>query len=130
MEDRFAYSFDGETYHGEYNSIKEALREASFDGWDKESPTIWIAKCCQDYEPTVSACWVLDALQEHAYENGGEWAEDWLFGVTDEQEMDLQKSLDEVITAWIKKYNYEPTWFRVQNPVQYNYFEWKERLEN
>mgnify|MGYP003291663946 CR=1 FL=1 len=130
MAKKFAYSFDNIVYHGEFYSVEDTLKEASFDGWDKECPDIWVGECYQDYEPTVYACRVLDDLQEHAYENGGEWAEDWLLGVTDEEERDLQDSLNNVIRAWIKKYKYEPTWFRVCNQEQYNYFEWKERLEN
>lgn len=130
MAKKFAYSFDDIVYHGEFDSIEDTLKEASFDGWDKECPDIWVGECYQDYEPTVYACWVLEDLQDRAYENGGEWAEDWLLGVTDEEEKDLQDSLNNVIRAWIKKYKYEPTWFSVRNQVQYNYFEWKERLEN
>lgn len=130
MSKKFAYSLDGEMYFGEYDSVDEALKEASFDGWDKECPTIWVAECYRDYKPSVSACWFLEDLQEDGYEDGGEWAESWLWGVTKEEQEDLQKSLDEVVDAWLKKYHYEPTWFKVRNETLYDYLEWKERLES
>ena len=130
MSKKFAYSLDEEMYHGEFDSIEEALRDASYDGWDEECPDVWVAECFNNFTPSVSACWFVEELEQVAEDECGWLAEDWLLGVPKEAMRELQESLDKLTNEWLTKHHFEPHWFEVENPVQYNYFEWKNRLEN
>lgn len=76
-----------------------------------------------DFEPTVDADFVIERIQEEAYDEGGEYAEYYLdpppmkdaearkkWG---EQVADLEKRLTDVFRAWAKETKNEPRFWLV-----------------
>lgn len=52
---------------------------------------------------------LLERMQEAAYEDGGEFAEDYLDDVTKEH----REELDELIQNWFIKHKYLPEWYNI-----------------
>lgn len=52
---------------------------------------------------------LLERIQEAAYENGGEFAEDYLDDVTKEH----REELDDLIQNWFIKHKYLPSWYNI-----------------
>lgn len=76
-----------------------------------------------DFEPTVDADFVIDRIQEEAYDEGGEYVGDYLDPPPrkdaearkkwDEQVADLEKRLTDVFRAWAKETGNEPNFWLV-----------------
>lgn len=74
-----------------------------------------------DFEPTVDADFVIERIQDEAYDEGGEYAVDYLDPPPmkdaearkkwDEQVADLEKRLTDVFRSWAKETNNEPTFW-------------------
>lgn len=126
----YAYSYDNERYFGEYDSVEDALRDAYHDCWSERCPTVYIGECYRDYEPHFSAEYLLELLEQDAYDNCGECVEDWLWGVPREAVNELDVSINNIIKTWLSKHGYEPTWFSVENEVAYDYYDYKKKLED
>ncbi|QZY56691.1 hypothetical protein [Crassaminicella profunda] len=56
---------------------------------------------------------ILERISENAYDDIGEVAEDYLTDVKPEHEKELEEKLNEVLFAWMKKYKYEPSFYRI-----------------
>lgn len=54
---------------------------------------------------------VLDEISSNAFDTCGEWSEDYLYDVTQEQEDELTS----LITSWADKHNLNPKWFMVED---------------
>lgn len=57
---------------------------------------------------------ILENIIQNAYDEVGEVAQDYLDDVTDEHRAELEEKLNDVFFEWMKKYNYEPTFFKVE----------------
>jgi hypothetical protein len=69
---------------------------------------------------SVSPCGVdVDSILENIAENTGdevgEVAEDYLMDVANEDAAELEEKLNEVLFTWMKKHNYEPNFFVMEN---------------
>lgn len=133
---KWTFSFNEETGwdYDLFNSPDEALkaaREAAPEYADEEgmepaekanflvNGNVFIGQR-YDFEPTVDADFVIERIQEEAYDEGGEYVEDYLDPPPmkdaearkkwDEQVADLEKRLTDVFNAWAKETNNEP-WF-------------------
>ena len=65
----------------------------------------------QHFNQFLSVDQLLEQMSEHAYEEGGEWAEDYLCDVTDSQ----KKELENVIVSWASRNNISPSWFMIED---------------
>ena len=66
-------------------------------------------------EPTgVDVEWILENIAENTVD-GMEVGEDYLCDVTKEHQEELEENLNEVLFSWMKKYKYNPTFFRIVN---------------
>lgn len=54
---------------------------------------------------------LLECVQEAAYENGGEFAEEYLDDVTAEH----RDELESLVLNWFTKHDYLPTWYNIYN---------------
>lgn len=128
---KFAYSFDGERYESLYGSVEEALKDAIVEIEDlrecnvSDIPEKIFVGECQDYKPSLLTCGydVIEAVQCDAYEEGGEYAEDYLDDATKEQVEELEKGLDDVFQKWIEKYKLYPNFYTVPSYKTYTYDE-------
>jgi len=102
MSKQYAWSTDEEMYHGKFDTVEEALAEARehlIDGLDEDpgSYTVWVGEAKPI--PTgrlVDAECIVERMQERAYEEVGEFGEDYLTTATAEQ----LKELEALVVAW------------------------------
>lgn len=52
-------------------------------------------------------------LSERAYDELGEYTEDWLENVSDKQRSDLQKAISVLVDTWAKNTDNEPRFYRI-----------------
>lgn len=57
----------------------------------------------------------LDHISNAAYDEGGEYADGYLEGVTKEQESDLDKRIADVVNQWADDHGLQPNFYRVAN---------------
>lgn len=110
MEGKYCYSWDGEHYHGEFDTEQEAIEDAKKDKPFAES--VYIGTCT---EPELK--WhsneeiIIESMQECLLDDVGEYAE--CFDVSSEDEILLGKMIDEVVATWIEERNIKPNCYAV-----------------
>jgi len=129
---KYAYSFDRERgYEGNYDSVEEALKAAKAD---KRNGTIgdlvsnkntiysddevYIGEV-MEFVPWISAEIIIEILQNSAYNEAGEFSEDYLVCKIEDEKL-LEKNLTEAFCAWAKETKNEPNFFTVENVKAYN----------
>lgn len=80
-----------------------------------------------DFEPSVDVDFVIEHIQEEAYDEGGEYAEDYLDPPPmkyaearkkwNEQVADLEKRLTDAFRTWSKETNNEPNFWLVYDVI-------------
>ena len=112
----YSISTDEETYNGNYETIEEALEEASV-GY--AHTIFWLGTCRVPRQPEkfIDVDGMLDGLGDGHEDWGGEWAE-W-DGPTAAQIAALQKEFEEVMAAWLDRHKLRPRWFCIDDAVKY-----------
>ena len=107
----YCYSWDGESYQGEFDSEEEAIESAQYDYPDREY--VYIGTCT---EPTLS--WnsneeqIIESIIENLSDDvGGDYAEN--FEVSTEDELELARMIDETVKEWIEKCKIKPSCYSV-----------------
>lgn len=112
----YAYSIDkNDNYERGFNSIAEAINAAKKD--DPDAEYVWVGEV-EPYVPAIDADDIIERLQENAMEEN-EYADDYLDDVLGAEVEELNKSLNEVLAAWLKKHGHEPTFFGIVNEHKY-----------
>jgi hypothetical protein len=136
---KWTFSFNEETEwdNDEFNTPDEALeaaREAAPEYADEEgmeadekayflaNGNVFIGQR-YDFEPTVDADFVIERIQEEAYEEGGDYVGDYLDTppmrdtearqTWDAQVADLEKRLTAVFHEWAKETKNEPSFYLI-----------------
>jgi len=68
---------------------------------------------------------ILEVISNNAYDTCGEWAEDYLYDVTQDQEDELES----LIRLWADKHNLNPNWFMIEDIEEVEFeipSEWRE----
>lgn len=119
MSKRYAWSkrsFDEYWRGGPCDSIKECVEEALDDGY--EIGDNFAIGLIEDYNPRVYfADLVIEALQEDAYDEVGEVAEDWLDYISPNMKAELENRLQKVISEWLELAHETPTFYKI-NPIK------------
>lgn len=121
----YAYSLTGDYYSPKYRTGQEAIDDAVRELWSAgdtaANQEIYIGTCYNDFEPRINVDMLLEDLEQQAYDHSGEFAEDYLQGVTIKQRLELEASFLKVFNEWAKKYGHTPSWFLVDNYQIYKY---------
>ena len=114
MSKQYAYSFDGHYFGCEYDSKEEAIADARKDA--KTNNKIIYIGVVNKYKEDCSglANYVADGLQNKAYDDVGEFAENYMC-LTEKDEKILEERLKKVILDFQKEFGYEPIFFTVSN---------------
>lgn len=64
---------------------------------------------------SVDASRILEDISLNVYEEIGEVAEDYLMDVKPEHEQILEERLNKVLKEWLKEFEYEPSFFKIDN---------------
>lgn len=88
--------------------------------------TVFVGEC-ELYRPSLLSCGydVIEAVQTDAYDEGGEYAENYLDDVTKEQREELEEQLDVVFNAWLEKYDLYPNFYTIPTYETYKYIDGK-----
>jgi hypothetical protein len=105
-------STDEESFHGHYASKEEALENAVSDLGLEPGQRFWVGGGAL-YRPTrsVDADSLFDKLAEHAGDECGEIAEDWLSAVSREDSDALEGELHAVVLAWLARTGLMPQFY-------------------
>lgn len=115
----YAYSFDRETWQGDFNSREEAMQAAISDENTKKYLAVYtgIAKL---YTPALKSETVLDILKIKADEIAGIAAADWLKleDISEEACSELEKTLTAAVMKWLEKHSLKPDFYESISSVQ------------
>lgn len=115
----YAYSFDRETWQGDFNSREEAMQAAMNDEHNKGCLVVYtgIAKL---YTPALKSETVLDILKIEADEIAGIAAADWLKleDISEEACSELEKTLTAAVMKWLEKHSLKPDFYESISSVQ------------
>lgn len=124
----YSWNFDKDAEYwdnGTFDTIEECISDVR-NGLDLEifegEDVVYIGECV-DFEPYVNAEEILDTLEVCAYDEFGEFAEDWrtYSHVEDEEALnELSEQLTNIIKDWLKKHSREPHFFRIESITPYN----------
>lgn len=117
----YCWSYDGENFNEfDYDEVKteeqaiaaaqKIIAETNRNVYIGVAHHVGIDDVLPDLADTV-----IDIIGNHAYDEYGEYAEDYLSDVSDDAEIELNIELCKVVKKWAKKHKYEPTFFRVGN---------------
>lgn len=111
--DKWAYSLDGEWYNSPfYNSFEEALKEGIKEAKELEYDKVFVSRVMR-FVPSVDVDNVLEELQQKAYDEAGDFSDDYLEHISINHRMKLEKMLTETFNQWAKETNNEPSFFTV-----------------
>lgn len=116
MEDEIYYNASEDDWSSADTSIEEVVQMMLDDMGEKERKEAKVVtlykgvKKQQTFEDFLRVDAILDNMAELAYEECGEWAEDYLCGVSKDQKKELEK----VISAWAASNNISPSWFMIE----------------
>lgn len=110
----WCYSHDGEHFEGEFETKDDAIAEGVFYLKEEDDDRDYIyVGIIQKIGLGVNACRIIEDLQEQAYDQAGDYADDYLARVTREQEELLEARMNEVLHDWLKDFNYQPKFWTV-----------------
>lgn len=112
----FAFSTDGETYRGQFDTAEEAIEKAS---QQYDDGVFWVGRCRAPIQPEL--CWDASDWLEYVSvqdDYGGDWAEDWDFS-TEEQRTELETAVRGLMADWLDRHNLRPTHCCIEDDVQY-----------
>ena len=107
---KYCHSNDGELYYGEFDTEQDALEDEK-ESYPGESE-IYIGTCTKPvFRWNGCEEKIIDSIKENLAEDVGEAAEN--FGVSEEQEQELARMIDETVKAWIEQEEIEPSCYCV-----------------
>lgn len=135
LDGKWMITFDEEKWDsnnfGEFDTKDEAIAFINetgaiqlFDIWldemgDEPDPeqtgvTIYVGQF-QGFVPSVNVDTVLDEIAENASWVGGDYADDYLHHVPKDAREELEEELNSVLSEWIEKHQYHPTFYSIVN---------------
>ncbi len=114
----YSWSVDRERFHGPHDSVEAAAIEAVIERGLIPGEHVWVgANTTFDAASIVRDCItaerVIEMLQEHAYDNIGDGAEDW-----PDISQEAHDAMDEALVAAIAPFLDTPLFWLVENPEQ------------
>lgn len=111
----FVYSLDGEHFE-EWDAVKDYVDSEYEPG---ERVTVYKGRPVElshyDHVRPIIHRFV-ESIQEHAYDEDGDYAEDYLTDLPDTEE--LNDELAEIVTEWLNKHAKRPGYHRVDDIVE------------
>ena len=118
----YSYSLDRELWLGRFDSRREAMQAGVPHGLRENIPpeTVYVG---QRIEPDLRAYGharaILESIRRRVRDDNGELAEGFLKKLNDRQIAELDDALENTIRQWMRKYDLEPSWVRVEAVGEY-----------
>jgi hypothetical protein len=109
--DNEIWQFDYDGYESKEEAIRYGRKLAKSDGYKR----FRVGKQIACSMATIYADTIIENAVEQLYDEVGEVSETYLEGVTDEQEKELEDTLNEVFYQWHKKYNLFPNCYTIED---------------
>ena len=130
MDKKLTYSFDGENYNGEYDTLELLIEDLIGDSCftdrieEGEDSTIVFIGESNPYSDCGSNAYdtIIDYFREAAYERGGEYAEYYLDEIKPEHKKFLEDKLDTIWGEFKKIANEEEPFFTVSDVLEYRIY--------
>lgn len=116
-EGKWCYSFNEENYEGDFDTKEQAIAEAIWyykEDDDIDQDIIWVGQT-KAISLGVNVDRIIEDLGEEAYDQSGEYAEDYLTDVKKSHQRILEERLNNVLYSWMKEFKYEPNFYTVEN---------------
>ena len=113
----FAYSTDGESYSGSFETAAEALSEAS--AGREDGYILYVGRCVDPARP--EDLWNAEDWLEHVSvqdDYSCDWADDWDRS-TKGQRSELEVSVRKVMSDWLDAHGLRPRFYNVFDVVEY-----------
>lgn len=116
---KWTYELYSEEYwtSGEDFDTKEEAIEAGKEAMKEEdigSNYFWIGQI-SEYNPSINASYIIDSLVEQAFDKCGEASDNFLSGISKEEEYKLETMLNDVLNKWLEETNNQPTFYSIEN---------------
>jgi hypothetical protein len=113
---KWCYSFNEENFEGDFDTEEQAIAEAIwyYKDDEKDQDFIWIGQV-EEVGISFNIDYVIEAIQENAYDKCGEYAENYLDNVTNEHRQILEDRVQSEVLKWMKEFKYEPNFWTVKN---------------
>jgi hypothetical protein len=113
---KWCYSYNEENFEGDFDTKEQAIEEAMYyyKDYELDQDYIWVGQT-KPVSVGVNTDSILEQLGEEAYEQAGEYADDYLSNVTLNHMKILEQRLNDVLGSWMKEFNYEPNFWAVEN---------------
>ena len=118
MKYTWEYNDDTELWYNDlFDTVEDCIADARDNYMVEIGETIAVGEVVP-YEPYIMADNILDELEEDAYEECGEVAEDWnaYSWKDDEKSLDeLSNKLTEIVRQWLKDNGTYPYFYKIKN---------------
>lgn len=118
MKYTWEYNDDTELWYNDlFDTVEDCIADARDNYMVEIGETIAVGEVVP-YEPYVMADNILDELEEDAYEECGEVAEDWnAYSWKDDKESldELSNKLTEIVRQWLKDNGTYPYFYKIEN---------------
>ncbi len=117
---KYCYSWDDEDFSsGRFDSVEGALADAVAEADEQAGVYVAEAEPWDNSAFYPSASWVLEHMQEQAWGEAGDYADDYA-AVSIEAREELNQQLAALLDAWCQKHGVIPQFFRVKKSVLYS----------
>lgn len=130
---KYFWNFDehDEVWRNSGDTIEECISEAK---WEKEyremaEDYVYIGEI-EAHEPEIDIEYLIDNIQEQAYEECGESCEGWLDGLKKEDMKKLEERLNKVFADWLEETKNQPYFGNFAKVSKYNLETGKESEDN
>lgn len=126
---KYAFSYDGEYYNDEEHSTREEALEYAKEHWREYNHEddlidgyldVYIGEA-EYYKDELFVDGIIEQQQQDAYNECGEYAEDYLDDITNEEKAILEERLNKVWKEFKKEFNLEANFFTVINDKKYEF---------
>ena len=117
---QYCYSWDDDHFNsGRFDSVEEALADAVAEDDGQDGVYVAEAEPWDNSAFYPSASWVLEHMQEQAWGEAGEHADDYA-AVSIEAREELNQQLTALLDAWCQQHGVVPQFYRVKKSVLYS----------
>ena len=129
---KFFWNFNerDEVWNNSCPTVEACIDEAKWEKEDREIAEnhVFIGDV-EPHKPFIDVEYLIDDIQEQAYEEHGECCEGWLDGLKKEQKEILEGRLNKVLIDWLEETNNSPSFGKFMKISKYNLETGKESEE-
>ena len=126
--ENLTFSLDEDYWTLDSDEIEDRIHDCiELEGTPKEEINVYIRKTInKTHKDYVHPKQVLSSIQEYAYDDSGEYADNYLESLSPE----IINNLGKLIIDYMNEYIEQPRWYNVENWVECTVDEFRELIDN